>query len=485
MKYGDLGNFIGGHCSNPAGPRAQCVSPVDGTVLSSYPQSDAAELDRAVKAAQAAAPAWAGRTIKDRAAIFYKYYNLLAARVDDIAGLMHEEMGKDLGDAKAEVAKSLELTEFACSMPQIATGDSEEVSRGVVCRIDHVPMGVGASIAPFNFPHMVAHWTIPNALVLGNTMILKPSREAPLTALTMARMLKDAGLPDGALNVVLGGREIVTGICEHPNIQAVSFVGSTKVAQMVYATCAARGKRALALGSANNHLVLLPDAHPDNAAANIAASYLGCAGQRCMSACVLVAVGDADAVITRLVEESKKFVPGVNMSAIVNEEAKKSITGFIDRAVKDGCKLLLDGRQAKAPAGMEKGNYLGPTIVDNAKPDMEIAREENFGPVLTILRVKTLDDAIALANTSPYGNGASIFTQSGRAAEIFCNRIEAGMVGVNVGVPVPREPFSFGGWKASIFGVGDVTGKSSIGFWTKLKKISVKWNPDKPVNWMA
>lgn len=485
MKYSDLSNFIDGKASNPQGPRAERYSPVDGALLSTIPMSDAAELDKAVAAAKAAFPIWSSWTLKERAAVFFRYYALLSQRVDEIADVIHNEMGKDFNEAKAEVAKSLELTEFACSMPQIDTGDFEVVSRGIECRHLQVPLGVVAAITPFNFPHMVPHWSMPNALVLGNTMVIKPSREAPLTVIKIAEMLKEAGLPDGVLNVVCGGRELVTGICEHKDIQAVTFVGSTKVAKMVYKNSCATYKRALALGSANNHLILLPDAHPDNTAANIAASFLGCAGQRCMSACILVAVGEVDDIIAKLVEEAKKFVPGVNMSAIVNAEAKTSITGFIDRAEKEGFKLLLDGRQAVPPAGKEKGNYLGPTIVDHVRPGSEIAVEENFGPILAIVRAQNLDEALDIANSSPYGNGGSIFTQSGRAAEIYLNRIQAGMVAVNVGVPVPREPFSFGGWKDSIVGGGDITGKSSIHFWTKLKKMSVKWNPDKPVIWMG
>lgn len=485
MKYTDLANFIDGKSSTPEGPRAERYSPVDGALLSTIPMSDAAELDRAVAAAKAAFPVWSAWTMKERAAVFFRYYALLSQRIDEVADIIHNEMGKDFNEAKAEVAKSLELTEFACAMPQVATGDVEEVSRGIECRHVQVPLGVVASITPFNFPHMVPHWTMPNALVLGNTMVIKPSREAPLTVLKIAEMLKEAGLPDGVLNVVCGGRELVTGLCEHPDVQAVTFVGSTPVAQKVYSNACGHYKRALALGSANNHLILLPDAHPDNTAANIAASFLGCAGQRCMSACILVAVGEVDDIVAKIVEEAKKFVPGVNMSAIVNPDAKTSITGFIDRAEKEGFKLLLDGRNVTPPAGKEKGNYLGPTIVDHVKPGSEMAVEENFGPILAIVRAETLDEALDIANSSPYGNGGSIFTQSGRAAEIYCKRIEAGMVAVNVGVPVPREPFSFGGWKDSIVGGGDITGKSSIGFWTKLKKISVKWNPDKPVIWMG
>lgn len=484
MRYSDLSNFIDGKPSHPKVPRMERYSPVDGEMLSTIPLSDAAELDKAVQAAKKAFADWSQWTIKERAAVFYKYYELLSKRLPEIADIQYHEMGKIPAEALQEVGKSLELTEVACSMPQMATGDFEEVSRGVECHDVRVPLGVVASITPFNFPHMVPHWTFPNAIALGNTMVLKPSREAPYTVLKIGKMMKEAGLPDGVLNIVCGGREVVNAIVDHPDIQAITFVGSTQVARMVYSKGCANFKRVLALGSANNHLILLPDAHPANSAANIAASYLGCAGQRCMSACVLVAVGDVEETIAKIVEESKKYVPGVTMSAIVNAEAKASITGYIDRAEKDGAKIILDGRKATPPPGMEKGQYLGPTIIE-AKVGSEIAVEENFGPVLTIVRAQTLDEAIDIANSSPYGNGGSIFTQSGRAAEIFCRKIQAGMIAVNVGVPVPREPFSFGGWKDSIVGGGDITGKSSFGFWTKLKKISVKWNPDKPVNWMA
>ncbi|MBI5239014.1 MAG: CoA-acylating methylmalonate-semialdehyde dehydrogenase [Elusimicrobia bacterium] len=484
-KYGDLNNFIGGKPSSPAqAERAKRISPVDGSVLSTFPLSGTDELDKAVAAAQKAFPEWSSRTIKERAQVFFKYYELLSKNLKSCAEIMHDEMGKNLDEAMQETAKSLELTEFACALPQVATGDFEEVSRGVECHEEHLPLGVVASITPFNFPHMVPHWTLPNAIVLGNTMVLKPSREAPRTVLRIAEMLQEAGLPDGVLNVVCGGREIVTAIAEHPGIEAVSFVGSTKVAKMVYQKTTNRGKRCLALGSANNHLILMPDAHPANSAANIAASYLGCAGQRCMSACVLVAVGDCEETIAKIIEESKKFVPGVNMSAIVNPEAKASIAGFIDRAEKDGAKVLLDGRQVQPPKGLAKGCYLGPTIIE-AKAGSEIAVEENFGPVLTIVRAQNLTEALSIANSSPYGNGGSIFTQSGRSAEVFCDKIQAGMVGVNVGVPVPREPFSFGGWKDSIVGGGDITGKSAVRFWTKVKKISCKWNPDRPLLWLA
>jgi malonate-semialdehyde dehydrogenase (acetylating)/methylmalonate-semialdehyde dehydrogenase len=369
-------------------------------------------------------------------------------------------------------------------MPEVATGNSEFVSAGVECRTEYVPLGVVASITPFNFPHMVPHWTFPNAIALGNTIIMKPSRFAPVCSLRIAELLAEAGLPEGVFNVVNGGKEIVQGLSEQPDIQAVTFVGSTAVAKSVFSNSSAKFQRVLTLGSANNHLILLPDAHLEMAASNIVASFTGTAGQRCMSACVVVAVGDCDAIIKRIVELAKQVRPGCEMGSIITPEAKASITGFIDRAEKDGAKVILDGRNVVVK-GREKGTYLGPTVIDYAKVGSEIATEENFGPVLTIVRAKTLDEAIAIANSSRYGNGGSIFTQSGKSAEVFAQKIEVGMAGINVGVPVPREPFGFGGWKDSKFGVTDITGQSSIAFWTKPKKITTKWNPESRVNWMS
>ncbi len=485
MKYPEVKNYIGGKLT-PAktGKSWDRISPNDGSLLTKVTLSSKDDLADAVKAAGKAFAAWSAKTTKDRVQVLFRYRSLLEKYLDDHAQIVHEEAGKTVEEGRQEVNKSIELLEFACSMPQVSCGPSLEVTAGVECRTEYIPLGVVASITPFNFPHMVPHWTFPNAIALGNTIIMKPSRFTPVCSLRIAELLSEAGLPEGVFNVVNGGKEIVEGISEHPGIQAVSFVGSTPVAKLVYAKALAGFKRALTLGSANNHLILLPDAHVEMAASNIVASFTGTAGQRCMSACVVVAVGDCNPIIQRIVELSKQVRPGYEMGAIITPEAKESITGFINRAEKDGAKILLDGRKAIV-AGKEKGTYLGPTIIDYATRDMEIAREENFGPVLTIVRTKTLDEALDVANSSPYGNGGSIFTQSGKSAQVFTQKIEAGMVGVNVGVPVPREPFGFGGWKDSKFGVGDITGESSIAFWTKPKKITTKWNPESKLNWMS
>lgn len=315
-------------------------------------------------------------------------------------------------------------------------------------------------------------------------MIMKPSEKVPLSCGRLAELLKEAGLPDGVFNIVHGDVEIVEAICDHPGIEAVSFVGSTKVAKIVYKRATSNYKRCLALGGAKNHLMVLPDAIPAMTAQNVAASMSGCAGQRCMAASAMVAVGNVDHIVEKICEEARKIVPGENLGAVISKEAKERIEGYITEAEKNGAKILVDGRSPKVN-GKENGTYVGPTVIDFVTPDMSVAKEEIFGPVISIMRTKTVDEALAIENANPYGNAASVFTQNGGMARYIIERASAGMIGVNVGVPVPREPFSFGGWNESKFGVGDITGKSSIEFWTKLKKSTTKWNPEAGVNWMS
>lgn len=484
MKYGELKNYIGGKMKEHKGDFKDVHCPLDGNVIAKVPLSTAKDLDEAVTAGWKVFPEWSATTIKDRVQVFYRYKALLEKHIDELAELIHEENGKTKDEAVASVMKSIELTEFACSMPQMFSGEVMEVSSGVECRIDRYPLGVVAAITPFNFPLMVPNWVMPNAVSLGNCMILKPSEQVPVTTVRMVELLKEAGLPDGVLNVVHGDRVIVEAICDHPDIMAVGFVGSTKVAKIVYKRATSNYKRALCLGGAKNHLIVLPDAHPAMTASNVAASMSGCAGQRCMAASVMVNVGDTGEIVNKLVEECKKIIPGKNLGAIISKEAKERIENYITEAEKAGAKILLDGRGVQVK-GKENGYYIGPTVVDNVTPEMKIAREEVFGPVLTILRVKNVDEAIKIENSSPYGNAAAIFTQSGGLARYVIERVSAGMIGVNVGVPVPREPFPFGGWNESKFGVGDITGKSSIDFWTKPKKTTVKWNPEAKTNWMS
>lgn len=484
MKYPILTNFIEGKAIKTDGQFLDIYAPQTGQIISKVPLSSSAALDQAVKAARKAFPKWAALPIKERVQIFYRYRSLLEEYKAELSALVVEENGKTMEEAVAEVDKSIEVTEFACSLPQLVAGEVEEVSQGVECRYDRKPVGVIASITPFNFPNMVPHWTLPNAIALGNTMILKPSEQTPLSANRIGELLQKAGLPDGVFNIVHGAREVVEGICDHPGINAISFVGSTRVAKIVYRRGTSSHKRVLALGGAKNHLIVLPDAHEEMTATNVAASMSGCCGQRCMAAATMLAVGDIDSIIDKLCEEARKIVPGQNMGAVITQAAKERIEGYITEAEQQGAIILVDGRGATVP-GKENGFYVGPTVIDFVTPDMRIAREEVFGPVLSIIRTATVDEALEIENDSEYGNAAAVFTQSGGVAKYVAERASAGMIGVNIGVPVPREPFSFGGWNESKFGVGDITGKSSIEFWTRLKKTTIKWNPEARTNWMS
>jgi malonate-semialdehyde dehydrogenase (acetylating) / methylmalonate-semialdehyde dehydrogenase len=483
-KYPEVQNFIGGKFVKTDAGSMDVTNPADGAVISRVPLSSARELDEAVKAARAAFVGWSATPIKERVQVFFRYKALLEQNIDELSALITAENGKVDAEARAEVLKSAELTEFACSLPQLTAGEVLEVSRGVECRVERYPVGVVASIAPFNFPNMVPNWTIPNALALGNCMILKPSEQVPMSAGRIAELLRQAGLPDGVFNVVHGGQATVEAICDHPDIEAVTFVGSTKVAKIVYRRATASLKRALALGGAKNHIIVMPDAEPEMTSTNVVASMAGCAGQRCMAASVLMAVGKSDHIIEKMVTVMKKMVAGVHVGPVISLEAKKRIESYITEAEQGGAKVLVDGRGAVVK-GKENGYYVGPTLIDYVRPEMRIAQEEVFGPVMVIVRARDVDEALDVQHRSPYGNAASVFTESGSIARHVMENASAGMVGVNVGVPVPREPFGFGGWNESKFGVGDITGHSSIEFWTKAKKMTTKWNREAGVNWMS
>ena len=484
MKYPEVRNYVAGSFVKGEHDYLDVFNPSDGSVISRVPLSSREDVDRAVAVAQAAFPAWSALPIKERVQVFYRYRSLLERDIEELTALVTEENGKIYPEAKAEILKAMELTEFACSLPQITAGEVLEVSRGVECRIERFPLGVVASIAPFNFPNMVPNWTIPNAIALGNCLILKPSELVPLSANRIAELLKEAGLPEGVFQVVHGGKDVVEAICDHSGIEAISFVGSTKIAKLVYRRGTANLKRVLALGGAKNHLIVMPDADPEMASSNIVASMSGCAGQRCMAASVMVAVSSTDHIIQRMLEHAKAVIPGKSLGPVISAEAKKRIESYITEAEEQGATILVDGRNTKVP-GKDNGYWVGPTIIDHVTPDMRIAQEEVFGPVLVIIRTKDLDQALAVENASPYGNAASVFTESGATARYVMERASAGMVGVNVGVPVPREPFSFGGWNESRFGVGDITGRGSIEFWTKSKKMTTKWNSEHGTNWMS
>jgi malonate-semialdehyde dehydrogenase (acetylating) / methylmalonate-semialdehyde dehydrogenase len=476
-KYPPVRNYIGGEFVEGAGVNyLDVTNPADGSVISRVPLSPAAEVDRAVQAAKRAFPGWSATPIKERVQVFFRYKTLLEENIDELAALVTEENGKIDNEARAEVLKSAELTEFACSLPQITAGEVLEVSRGVECRVERFPVGIVASITPFNFPNMVPNWTIPNAIALGNCMILKPSEQVPLSAGRIAELLRKAGLPEGVLNIVHGGQETVEAICDHPDIEGITIVGSTRVAKIVYRRGTANLKRVLALGGAKNHLIVMPDAEPEMTSSNVVASMSGCAGQRCMAASVMMAVGNTDHIVKRMVDIMRR----VTIGPVISKEAKQRIESYITEAEKAGAKVLVDGRGKEGP-----GFWIGPTLIDYVTPDMKIAQEEVFGPVMVIIRAKNVEEAVRVQNKSRYGNAASVFTESGGVARYVMENASAGMVGVNVGVPVPREPFSFGGWNESKFGVGDITGRGSLEFWTKSKKMTTKWNKEAGVNWMS
>lgn len=485
IKYNSINNFIDGlFVENQGESRLSVFSPVDGSLLTTVSVGNHNTLCKAVESARKAFENWSKVPIKQRVQIFYRYRQLLEENITSLSELITEENGKTFEEAKAEIEKAIELTEFACSMPQIIGGRNLEVSKGIECKSVHVPLGVVSSIVPFNFPSMVPHWTIPNALILGNTMVIKPSEKVPISMARIAGLLKMAGLPDGVINIVNGKEEIVNAICEHPDIMAISFVGSTRVAKLVYQKATHNLKRCLALGGAKNHLFLFPDADPDMSAKNIVASAMGCAGQRCMAASVVLAVGNVDHIIEKMVTETQKIKCGQNLGAVISMDAKVRIESYITQAKDQGANILVDGRGVEV-MGKEGGYYVGPTIIDKVTPEMTVASEEVFGPVLAIIRVKDWKEALRIENSNQYGNAAGIFTRNGGLAQHISENVTAGMVGVNIGVPVPREPFSFGGWNNSKFGTLDITGESSIEFWTKLRKISTKWNPQNGQNWMG
>ncbi len=481
-----LANVIGGEERASLSTRTMPVeAPATGEVIAEVPLSDASDLDAAVQAAKAAQIGWARMPLKDRVQVFYHLKAMVEEEKGHLADVITRENGKTLGESAGEIARAVECIEFAASLPQTALGDVLEVSRGVECKTIRQPLGVVAGITPFNFPFMVPLWMIPMSIALGNAFILKPSPLTPLSAMEITRLLKKSGLPDGVFSVVHGDREIVEAICDHPGIAAIGFVGSTRVAKAVYERGVLNGKSVCALGGAKNHLVVVPDADPEMTATNVVASVTGCAGQRCMAASVLLAVGDVDPILERIREKMAVMQGGRELGAIISEEAFDRITGYIDRAESNGAKLTLDGRGAVAESAPEGGRFLGPSIIDHATPDHEASCDEIFGPTLTIIRCKTLDEAIAIESANPYGNAAAIYTSSGAIAEYFTNEASAGMIGVNIGVPVPREPFAFGGWNDSNFGGRDITGPGAIDFWTKAKKITTKWSDQHRSNWMS
>ena len=464
---------------------AEVTNPATGEVLRHVPLGDAEDVAAAARAATEALPAWRGSPALRRARILMRFRDLMEAHKKDLARLVSQEHGKTIADAEGSITRGVEVVEFATGVPHLLKGEfSDSVGTEVDSFSMRQPVGVCAGITPFNFPAMVPMWMFPIAIACGNAFILKPSERDPTTSLRMAELLRDAGLPDGVFNVVHGDREAVAAILAHPDIKAVSFVGSTPVARYIYETGTRCGKRVQALGGAKNHAVVLPDADLKFAAEALIGAAYGSAGERCMAVSVAVAVGEVgDALCAQLAERAQRIAvgpgdrEGSEMGPVITCAARDRIMGLIDKGVAEGATLVVDGRKPRVQ-GSEAGFFVGPTLFDHTRPDMTIYREEIFGPVLVVVRVESLEDAIALINANPYANGAALFTRSGYAARRFQQDVEVGMVGINVPIPVPMAFYSFGGWRNSLFGDLHVHGMDGVRFYTRGKAVSARWPDD-------
>jgi len=472
--------WIGGKRSHPAVARhGDVTNPATGQVVRRVPLCGAATIDEAVKAAQAALPAWRDAPAIRRARVMQKFLALMEKHQQELAAIVTEEHGKTLPDALGSVQRGMEVIEFVCGAPALLKGEySENVGTQVDTHTVRQAVGVCAGITPFNFPVMVPLWMFPVAIACGNTFILKPSEKVPSASVRMAELMKEAGLPDGVLNVVHGDKEAVDAILAHPGISAVSFVGSTPIAKYIYETGARNGKRVQALGGAKNHAVVLPDADFEFAADALIGAGYGSAGERCMAVSAVVAVGAAADPLVALLKKKAEAVKvgpgnqdGVDMGPLVSRVHRDKVASFVDQGVKEGAQLVLDGRAETK----REGFFLGATLFDKVTPQMEIYKHEIFGPVLSVLRVGTLEEAIAMVNANPFANGAAIFTESGGAARRFENEVSIGMVGVNVPIPVPVAYYSFGGWRNSLFGDLHVHGTEGIKFYTRTKVVTSRW----------
>lgn len=486
-----IDNYINGRYLKPVNQQyVDKLSPHDGAVIAKVALSGPQDVDAAVTAAQAAFLKWGpGSTVKKRMEVLFKFYQLVRDNSSELAELVVLEHGKTYIEALGSIAKGLETVEYSCSMPQLIAGKCLEVSNGIECKEIRDPIGVVASIVPFNFPFMVPMWTLPIAIACGNCIIVKPSEKVPITMTRTVQLLKEAGCPDGVVQLIHGQADAVNALCDHPGISAVTFVGSSHVAQLVQKRCQSVNKRVLALGGAKNHLVALPDCNLELCAEDITNSFTGCAGQRCMAASVLLVLGEQQALIELIIAKSASLKPGRdnrNVGPIIDQLSLDRITRYINEAEKAGCQILLDGRSWTKD--QSRGFWIGPTIILQKSAQDPAMTDEIFGPVLSIFQVSSREEAIAIENGNPYGNAACIYTTSGAHANWFTSRFSAGMLGVNVGVPVPREPFSFGGINKSKFGDGDITGDGGIEFFTRRRKITTKWTlPTKggPGDWMS
>ncbi len=479
-----INHYIGGKVvEGQSGNFGDVYNPALGEVVRQVAYASEAEVGMAVEAAKAAFPAWAATSPLRRSRVLFKLKGLIEANMDRLAAHITEEHGKTIDDAKGSITRGLEVVEFACGIPHLLKGEfTEGVGPGIDAYTTRQPLGVVAGITPFNFPAMIPLWMAPVAIGCGNTFILKPSEKDPSFSLALADIFREAGVPDGVFNVIQGDKVAVNAILAHPDIKAVSFVGATPTAEYIYHTGCANNKRVQALGGAKNHMIIMPDADMDQASDALLGAGYGSAGERCMAVSVAVAVGDeaADAVLERLVPKVRalKIGPGtdpeVEMGPLVTQQHYDKVKGLIDKGVEEGAKLVLDGRDFRMQ-GYEKGYFMGGTLFDNVTKDMEIYRTEIFGPVLSMVRAKSYDEAVGLVNDHEFGNGTAIFTRDGDTARHFANQINIGMVGVNVPIPVPMAFHSFGGWKRSLFGDHHMHGPEGVRFYTKMKAVTTRW----------
>jgi len=476
-------HWIDGRRTAAGSTRTAAVhDPATGATQATVLLADRQDVELAVDSAARAFPQWSQTSLGARAKVLFAFREMVAAHVDDLAAAITSEHGKVLSDARGEVQRGLEVVEFACGVPHLLKGDySDQVSAGVDVFSFREPLGVVAGITPFNFPVMVPMWMHPIAIACGNTFVLKPSERDPSTSLLVAELWQRAGLPDGAFTVVQGDGETVQALLDAPQVAAVSFVGSTSIARSLHARATAAGKRVQALGGAKNHAVVLPDSDPDFAAEHLAAAAFGSAGERCMAVSAAVAVGSAGEALVEAVSARARGVtvgagqdPASEMGPVITRQARDRIVGLIGSGEREGAQVVVDGREVVVP-GHEDGFFVGPTVLDRVRPAMEVYREEVFGPVLSVVRADSVDEAIALVNANPYGNGTALFTSSGEAARRFQRGVHVGMIGINVPVPVPTASYSFGGWKDSLFGDKHVHGPEGIAFYTRAKVVTSRW----------
>ncbi|MBI3682700.1 MAG: CoA-acylating methylmalonate-semialdehyde dehydrogenase [Acidobacteria bacterium] len=473
--------FVNGEWVEAHRPLHPVMNPSTGQVIAQVPYATASDVDRAANAAHRAFLAWREVPVVERVQVLYRYKDLLEKHQDEVARILSTENGKTLEDARGSVRRGIQMVEFACGMPALMMGYSlENVARGIDSQTIRQPVGVCAGITPFNFPAMVPMWMFPFAIACGNSFILKPSEKVPLTPARTAELLAEAGLPAGVYNVLHGDKEAVDALLVHPLVRAISFVGSSPVARHVYETAAVHGKRVQALGGAKNHLVVMSDADMEKSVEAIMGSAFGAAGERCLAGSVLVPVGDAaEPLLALLLDKTSQLRVGpaldksTEMGPLVTAAHRRRVISYIEKGVQEGAMPLCDGRERMTDEN--EGFYLGPTVFDHVRPDMTIAREEIFGPVLSVVRVKDLDQAIRLVNSSPFGNTTSIFTTNGKSAREYASRVEAGMVGINVGVAAPMAFFPFSGWKNSFFGDLHAHGRDAIEFYTEQKVVMSRW----------